>query len=701
MSYGNILQFQKPQKLPIILQDEIAECGHACVVMISNFWGHHLDLQALRRINKPSHRGVTLLELKNLCEELGFTARALSVSLNELKHVKTPAILHWNMNHFVVLKRVKKNSIVIHDPAVGSKECSIRDVSKNFTGIVLEIERPEGFKKISQKDRLNLYDLIYTAHGINKYIIFLVVLSLSIECLRLLNPLFLQYVTDNVLDSSGSHNLYVIASAFVLLIFIQIFADFIRGNMIIYLTNNLTEQFSANIVKHILKLPLDFFEKRRKGDIQSKVQSIDQIQRKIGTDFVNTVLDGLMIIVNLAVIIVYSRILSVLVIISLLIYLGIRCLSYHSLKKHTEASIVEHAKAASVFLETLQTILPIKSFQKEHTRFNSWRNAYILSLNADIKVAKLQVVYQGINQLLFHIEPILIICIGASLVLMKQFSMGMLMAFLAYRLLLVTKASSLIQSLIEYKLISIQLNRLGDLIFQETEPEQKGIRCIEQVRGSLSLKNVCFRYHANEKNILNNINLNINIGEKIVIVGPSGCGKSTLLKVMMGLLPLGDGEIYIDDIPLREMGLKNYRNITASVMQGDSLLSGSVLENITFFEEESVDMEAVYEVTQLAAIHKMILTLPMGYETMIGEMGGTLSGGQKQRILLARALYKKPKFLFLDEATSHLDIYNEKKINQALKSLKMTQIIIAHRIETIQMADRVIEFQAINQMNLQ
>ena len=685
----SILQFKSAAKLPLILQDEMTECGHACVAMVSNFFGHDLDLHALRKMNKPSQQGVSLLTLKTLCENLGFTTRALSVPLEEIKQIKTPAILHWDMNHFVVLKQVKRNTVIIHDPAVGVRHCSLDEVSKSFTGIVLELEKADDFKKIKDRSKLTLLDLVKTAKGISSYISLLILLSLTIEVLNLLNPLFMQYVTDDVIRSSNSSNLYSIAAVFILLILMQVFTEYIRGNMVVYLTNNLNEQFSSNVVKHILKLPLDFFEKRHKGDIQSKFQSIDQIQKKISTDFVNVLLDGVMILINFAVMMIYSSLLTLLVMISLLGSLVIRYSSYHTLKKQSESSIVQHAKAASVFLETLQGIVPIKSFSKERIRFNTWRNCYVNSLNADIKVSRLNVLYTTVNQLLFHIEPIVVVCVGVSLVLSNQFSVGMLIAFLSYRLLLVNKAASLMQNLVDYKLISIQLRRLSDLLFQEPEQIDTGSGGSKEMSGSLILKNINFRYNLNDNNILSGVNLTINAGEKVAIIGPSGCGKSTLLKGMMGLLKCTSGEIFVDKFSINDFGLKNFRELTASVMQEDSLLTGSILENISFFDE-SLDFERVYNAAKLACIHDSIVQFQMGYETLVGDMGSTLSGGQKQRILLARALYKQPKILFLDEATSHLDVENERRINQSLKSLEITQIIIAHRKETIEMADRVI-----------
>lgn len=402
-----------------------------------------------------------------------------------------------------------------------------------------------------------------------------------------------------------------------------------------------------------------------------------------------------MLIINLLVMLLYSYVLTSLILFSLSICMTIRYLFYYSLRKETETSIVQHAKSASVFLETLQAIIPIKSFAKERVRFHTWRNSYVNSLNADIKIAKINVIYHCVNQLLFHLEPILIICVGCSLVLSNKFSAGMLIAFLSYRQSFVNKTTSLMQNLIDYKLIAIQLNRLSDILFQEYEEVPSGSGHTEQMKGALCLKNVNFKYDANGKTILNDINLDIKAGEKIAIIGPSGCGKSTLLKVMMGLLHKASGEVYIDGISLDDFGLKNYRELTASVMQDDSLLTGSILDNISFFSED-VLLDEVYAAAKLACIHEEIIKLPMGYETLVGDMGSTLSGGQKQRILLARALYKKPKILFMDEATSHLDVANERNINHTLATLAITQVVIAHRIETIQMADRVIDLNQIN-----
>ncbi|MDP3706046.1 MAG: peptidase domain-containing ABC transporter [Legionellaceae bacterium] len=687
---SSTLRFSRTQILPMILQDEIAECGHACVAMISQFFGHTLDLYGLRKISKPSTHGVNLRHINNLLVQLGFKTRALRVPIHEVRFIKTPAILHWNMNHFVILKQIKKNKIILHDPAIGIRSCSFDEFSQSFTGIVLEVEKADDFQLIRSQNKLSLYDIIKTVPRFTHLFSLLILLSLSIELLTLLNPLFIQYVTDNVITSSNLGNLYTIASGFTLFVFVHTLAEYTREHLVLYTTTHCTESFSSNVFKHLLTLPTSFFETRHQGDLQSKFQSIEQIQTKISTDFINTLLDGLMFIVNLLVMLVYSRILSSIVIVTLLLYVTIRYVSYQSLKNQTASSVYLHAKVATTFLETLRAITPIKLFLKENGRFSMWRNGYVDALNSDIQISKQQIRYRVANHFIFNIELIIVICVGAQLVLTKQFSIGMLISFLAYRLMLVNKASSFIRNIFDYQLISVQLNRLSDILFHESERTHTEIDHTKQSKGSLSLQDISFQYNPNDSKILNKITINIHPGEKVAIIGASGCGKSTLLKVMMGLLPPSSGDIYVDNTPLHVFGLNNYRTITAAVMQHDSLLTGSIIDNITFFEEQ-IDWDHAYHVAKLARIHDMIMTLPMGYETLISDMGSALSGGQKQRLLLARALYKRPNILFLDEATSHLDDDNEKYINQALKSLNITQIIVAHRKETIKMADRVID----------
>ncbi|CAM4499655.1 MAG: Toxin RTX-I translocation ATP-binding protein [Legionella sp.] len=685
----NILNSIK-KRLPVVKQEQFTECGHACVAMISNFHGHNIDLFSLRDIQAPSINGSSMMDLVRLFEKLDFTTRAIRVEVNELKLVQCPAVLHWNLNHFVVLKSVHNKYIVIHDPSVGERKVSLKEVSSSFTGIVLEVNKNEFFSPIQAQNKLSLIDLFKNIKGLKHSLVILLLLSLAIEVFMLINPLFIQYVTDGVTSSNNINNLYVIVVGFLILTFCHTFIEYMRSHFVVYLTNRMSEYFSAGIMHHLLKVPYSYFERRHKGDILSRFHSINEIQSKITTDSINTLLDGFVIILALVIMLIYSITLTLFVLFALTIYIGLRILAYRHHKKQTELSINEHAQVNSKFLEIIQSIMSIKLYCKEKSMFQGWQNHFIKAMNADIKISRVNILYNVGNIFVFNIEHILVIAIGAVLVMKNQFSIGMLMAFLAYRQSLVNKSSSFIQKIFDYKLISVQLNRVADILLQQTEYDDKSKELIKNISGDIKASHLSYRYAENQNWILKDISFHIKQGEKVAITGPSGVGKTTLLKILLGLLPFSSGEIFIDDLALSSIGLSHYRNICATVMQDDTLISGSIIDNITFMDT-NIDMDRVHEVSKMAQIHEDILNMPMKYETLIGDLGSTLSGGQKQRVLIARALYKNPKILFLDEATSHLDIETEIKINDVLKSIDITQIIIAHREESIKMADRIIQ----------
>lgn len=682
--------FQRTPKLPMILQDQLSECGYACVAMIACFWGHDLDLAYLRQRTSSSLRGVNLHEISQIFSELGLETRALRVPLEELSLVKCPALLHWNMNHFVVLKKVTSKSVIIHDPALGVCELTHAEASQAFTGIVLEVDKAAHFEPIAARTPLTLWAWISAIRQFNRWFLILIGLSLLIEFLNMACPLFIQYVTDQVIGTSHTQNLSVILLGFFIMILCLVFSERLRAHLVLYLKMQMTEQFSVNIMRHVFRLPLHFFEARHKGDLQSKMNAIGEIQRKISIDFVTTLLDGLVMILQCGLMMMYSVRLTCLVLGALMLQVGVRFLSYRVLKDKMNSAIHQHAKAASVFLESLQAILPIKAYAKESFRLNAWRKPFTEALNQDIVTERLQIRYQFLNQLVTQVEYLAVVACGALMVMHQSFSVGMLLAFLGFRQQLVQKSVSLIHQVFEYRLVGLQLERLNDIIAHPPEQEEATSRLsLKKLTGQIVLHDVSFSYHPETSPIVSKLSFCIESGEKVALVGPSGAGKTTLLKIMMGLLEPSHGKVLVDGLALSDIGVQRYRSHVASVMQEDTLLSGSLLENITFFDE-IIDLEYVYYVSKLACIAELIQQLPMGYETRVGDMGSTLSGGQKQRLLLARALYKKPKILFLDEATSHLDVENERNMNQALKALKMTQVIVAHREETIRMADRVI-----------
>lgn len=686
----NLLNFKEESKLPIIIQTEVAECGLASMAMVANFYGHEVDLNALRQMFSISSKGATLAGLIKLADSLQLVSRPVRLELEDLPHLKTPSILHWDLNHFVVLKSIKGNKITIHDPALGLNVFTIEEFSKHFTGVALELTPSPEFKPKKLINKINFSDFWSKISGIKKVLIQIFILSIILQIFAIASPFYMQLVVDDVIINRDFDLLLVLAIGFGFLSLISIFVTTLRSLIILYMNSQLSIQISANIFRHLLKLPMDFYLKRHIGDVISRFGSLENIKQLMTTGLIETGVDGIMAIGLLVMIIVYSPFLALIVVLNVALYLIIRLVLYRRFRMLNEELIVKGAKQQTNFMETIRAIQSIKLFGNETQRQSIWLNHYADTLNTSIKVSKLSIQYNVINTTLFGIANIVIIYIAATQVMANLMSLGMLFAFMSYKSQFTSKTSALVEKFIQFKMLSLHLERLGDIVLTQQEKNLEGSKSLNKdEKIKLSLKNISFRYSDGEPYILKNLNLTVKKGQSVAIVGPSGCGKSTLIKIMLGLLQPESGEVLINNVDINKVGLRYYRSIIATVMQDDQLLSGSLSDNICFFEP-NYNLQRIEKCAKKAVIHKDITEMPMGYHTLIGDMGNSLSGGQKQRILLARALYKQPKIIFLDEATSSLDVKLEKQVNTTIKKLNITRITVAHRPETIAMADVVL-----------
>ena len=694
------LQFSFGKKLPMVRQTEVAECGLACLAMIASYHGYKTDLLTLRRQFSISLKGSKLQDLIDLGRKLKLLSRAVKLNLEDLKYLKTPCILHWDLDHFVVLKKVSGKTAIIHDPAIGIIKYKMSEVSDHFTGVAMELTPASDFTKKKDKTKLRLMDLWHSITGIKLPLAQVILLSLALEVFAIVSPLFMQLVTDHILVANDFSLLHVLAAGFGLLAIIQVITEYARAWIIMFLSNILNIQLTANLAHHLFKLPLDFFEKRHMGDIVSRFGSIGAIQQKISTDFVEGIVDGFMVIATLVVMLVYSYKLAAIAFAALMLYIVIRILFYPTFKRQNQELLVVSAKENSIFMESIRAILPLKIFGKEAQRENIWQNTYAEKLNTGIHVGKLGLIYRLINHFIFGTENIIIIILGATAVMNHEFTIGMLLAYISYSGQFTSKAQAMVDKVIEYKMISIHLERVADIALTDPEKDPKSDTAAPKtMQGGIQIKNLCFRYSEQDPYIFKNLSFEIKPGESVAIVGQSGCGKTTLMKVLLRLLTPSSGDIFVDGVDINKMSLHNYRSQIAAVMQDDTLLSGSIAENICFFDTKP-DQDHIHACAKLAAIHEDIINMPMAYQSLVGDMGTTLSGGQKQRVLLARALYSQPKILFLDEATSHLDTHNESIINHHVKHIGITRIFVAHRKETVAIADRVIDLEALIKENM-
>ena len=676
-------------RLPMILQTEAAECGLACMAMIAAHHGLRSDLPTLRLRFSLSLKGATMADLVRLAGHLQLNARALRAEMEHLPELALPCVLHWDLNHFVVLKEVTRGVAVIHDPARGVRRLPLAEVSRHFTGVVLELTPQADFKPHTERRNVSLRQLLGRVTGLKRSLLQIFVLALGLEAFTLLAPFYLQWVVDNVLVSADRDLMVTLAIGFGLLVLVQVGTGAIRSWAVLHLSSTLNLQWLANVFSHLMRLPVAWFEKRHTGDVMSRFGAVQKIQQTLTTSFIEAVLDGLLVVVTLAMMLVYSGTLTAIALGSVLAYALLRWAFFRPLRDATEESIIFEAKRASHFLESLRGVQSIKLFNRQEDRQARFMNLVVDAMNATIATRKLDLLFSVLHKLVFGLERIAMVWVGALLVMDRSFSVGMLFAFIAYKEQFAQRVSALIDKVVEVKMLKLQGERLADIVLTPPEPmADLGTRELQQAV-NLELRNVSFAYSDSEPEVIRGLSLTIEPGESVAIVGPSGCGKTTLLKLMLGVHAPQSGEIRVGGVPLRQLGLRGWRDMIGTVMQDDQLFAGSIADNISFFDSQA-DAQWVQQCARIAAVFDEVQAMPMGFHTLIGDMGTSISGGQRQRLLLARALYKRPKILFLDEATSALDVDREREVNLAIRGLELTRIIVAHRPETIASASRVI-----------
>ncbi len=681
------------QRLPVILQTEAAECGLACLAMVAAYHGLRSDLPTLRQRFSLSLKGATMADLMRMADALQMNARPLRAELDHLPQLQLPCILHWDLNHFVVLTSVSRGSIEIHDPARGLRRMRLDEVSRHFTGVVLEVSPAADFRPRIERQQLSLRQLLGNVTGLRRSLLQIFALALTLEAFVLLSPFFMQWVVDGVLLSADRDLLVTLGVGFGLLVLIQVATGALRSWAVLYLSSTLNAQWISNVFAHLLRLPLEWFEKRHTGDVLSRFGAIQQIQQTLTTQFIEAVLDGVLVVVTLAVMSVYSATLTAIVLGSVALYALLRWAFFRPLRNATEEAIVHDAQRATHFLESLRGVQAIKLFNRQQDRQARFMNVVVDAMNANIATRKLDLLLQVSHKLLFGLERIAVIWVGALLVMERSFTVGMLFAFIAFKEQFATRVSGLIDKVVDLKMLKLQGERLSDIVLTAPEADSPPLPATGgEPSARLEVRGLTFRYADSEPAVLSGCSLVVEPGESVAIVGPSGCGKTTLLKLMLGVHVPQAGEILVGGVALRQLGLSRWRDMIGTVMQDETLFAGSIADNICFFDVDP-DLAWVAECARLASVDDEIAALPMGYHTLIGSLGASLSGGQKQRILLARALYKRPRFLFLDEATSALDVDRERLVNQAVAQLKLTRVIVAHRPETIASADRVIVLQ--------
>jgi ATP-binding cassette subfamily B protein RaxB len=683
------LDWLSGSRMQAVLQTEAAECGLASMAMIAQFHGHRVNLAGLRQRFPTSIKGATLEQLMMIAANLDLAPRPVRLDLHELPQLQLPAILHWDLNHFVVIESlVAGKSAVILDPAVGRRAMKLSEVGRHFTGVALELSPTASFRPIEARPRTRLSDLWSRIANFRGAFAQVLVLSAVMQFTALLTPFYIQIAIDDAFAQSDANLLLLLLIGFGAIYVVNAITRALREWVMLSLGQSLSFHLGGNVVRHLIRLPLAYFERRHVGDLMSRVGSIQPIQTLLSRGLVSVVIDSALVLTTLVVMVLISPTLSGIVIVSTLLYLALSQALYPALRRRSEEEIHARAGEETYLMETIRAIRSIKIHGHEAHREGGWRNRYAEVISASYRARKFAIGLDLGEGLLFGIAFVLCVYFGGLQVIGGTLTVGTLLAFLSYRSSFAASASALVEQLQQWRLLSVHLDRLSDIVTERKEDfpafQRRGLLAGPSVR----LDQLSFAYDATDKPVLDRVSLDIASGAFVAIVGPSGAGKTTLMRLLLGLLQPASGNIVVDGVPLAAATMARWRARIGAVMQDDCLLTGTLADNIAFFDASARD-EDIAQAARLAEIHDDIMNMPMAYQTLVGDMGAALSSGQRQRVMLARALFRDPDVLFLDEGTANLDSATEDRIADMIAALPITRIVVAHRPALIERADYV------------
>ncbi len=678
------------RRVPVVLQAEMLECAHACLAMLMQHHGSAWTLEKMRSRFTPSSRGTSVSQTVKMAEALGLDARVFRAEPVHLSQLKLPCILHWDVVHFVVLERCHDGTYEVIDPAAGRITVSAGEFDRRFTGIVIEATPGLDFGQAVHASNRSALTLLKEGVVQRRAAIAAVIaLAVVLELLALVSPLFIQTATDVVIPASDSDLLWMLVVAFAVSAVLQTCVALARSWTLLRLGEELTVGWNAAVCGRLLRLPYIFFMRRSVSDVHSRFASIEEIQRVVTNKFVEGVLDGATALLSLVIILAYSPKLAMLTFGFCVVYAVFRLLTLSRLLQGTERAIHARSAQQGQLLEILHGVHSIKANGYEANQLARYNRKTRDAAQATATTLRWGGMVDEMGQSILRLHWIAAVGAGAWLVMQGSITAGMLVAYVTYAYQFSIRSTRMLDLVAQWRTLRLHGERLADIVTGDCEPAG-GDAMVEPGRYAFDVRSLRFRYNLDGPSVLQDVSFSISNGECIAITGASGSGKSTLAKVLVGLLAPDDGTICLGGKPLQELRREQLRDTIACVLQDDQLFNGTVAENIAFFEP-GFSRERVQQAAKLAQIDGEIMAMPLRYDTRVIDLGASLSGGQRQRLILARALYRRPRILILDEASSHLDLENERLINQAIQSLSITRIIIAHRPQTIAIADRVLE----------
>ena len=686
---GSVL---RKAEIPMIYQSTAADCGAACLAMVLGYFGRDVALEQVREAAGIARDGVSAAELLDTAQHFDLTGRGVRIEPNELSKLGTGAILHWDLNHFVVLDRVDKHGIRIFDPALGPRRADWQEVSRSFSGVALLLETTDRFTargEARKKKGRPVYRYLRRIFAESKLWPRIWVSSILLQVFGLVLPFINGRLVDGVVPRNDEHLLVVLLVGLGVLVLLHFATSLLRNRLLLQLRTHLDAKLTLGFVDAMLRLPYSFFQRRHGADLIVRVGSVTVVREILTGAALSAAIDGVLVISSLVLLIVMSPLLAAvatgLVVLETTLFLTMR----RKMRDLAQGGVAKQVEAANRLQELLFGIGSLKASGCEQRASQHWASSYVDLMNVNLKRGAYGSWTDAVFGTVRIAAPFVLLLVGIRQVMQGDFTLGTMLSAISFAQSFIGPMGNLIASFSSLQVVGIHLGRLDDVLATPPEEERPQRRILSTIDGGITVDDVSFRYSPNSPPVLHDISLDIRPGSTVALVGPSGCGKSTLASLLLGLYPPTSGRILYDGHQLADLDLRSVRKKLGVVVQQPHIFSTTVRANIGL-ADPATPLARIEDAAKRACIHDDIVRMPMGYDTPLLGGGGSISGGQRQRIALARALVNEPAILLLDEATSALDTVTETGVQAQLDSLACTRIVIAHRMSTVVGADMIV-----------
>ncbi|MCP4137520.1 MAG: cyclic nucleotide-binding domain-containing protein [bacterium] len=687
--------FHQNIRFPFIKQHDEMSCGITCLMIISRYYGKSFASSRLHELAHVDLRGSSIARLASAAEQLGFLTKGMKLNFDSLLSVTLPCIVHWQGRHFVVVYKATTRYVWVSDPAIGLRRYTRDFFEKNWTGIALLLDPTPRFD--DQDEERSSFRNFFQFVAPYKVILFeIFIASLLLNIFGLASPIFTQNIVDKVLAHHNISMLNIMLVGMLLVIVFRVLTMLVRQYLIIHTAMKIDLRMLVSFFRHMLALPLGYFKVRKIGDFITRFGENLNIRRFLTNTAMTMILDTLLIVVYLSLMFYYNVKLTGLALLFIPFFVILTLVFTPILKRLNIDSFAARVESESHLIESINAIDTVKTMSMEFSTRWKWEDKFLKALNIDYKLNTTAMYFNGIGDLVGALSSTIILWYGAHQVMDGNLSVGQLMAFMSLLGSVMSPINRLITVWDDIQQTLISIDRINDVLTSKPELPMSGEESsglvLKDPKGGVLLEDVYFRYGGDDDPyILSKINCHIEPGQTVAIVGRSGSGKTTLVKLIARLYNTTEGRVKIDGVDIKNINLINLRSIVGFVLQDSFVFNTTIRENISMGDADET-MKKVIESAELANAHEFISTMPLGYETRIGESGLQLSGGQRQRIAIARVLYQNPRILIFDEATSSLDTESEQAIQQNMKTIfkDKTAIIISHRLSTVRNADVIL-----------